>query len=101
MSEDRQSVNKEQLVSIAASKSGATKKSTEEVLNAVIEAITEAVAEDKKVTLVGFGSFEAKVRKEREGRNPGTGEIIHIPAKKVPSFTPGKDFRKRVDPNEA
>jgi DNA-binding protein HU-beta len=56
----------------------------------------EAVAWDDKVTLVGFGSFEARNRKAREGRNPKTNEKMSIPATKVPAFSAGKLFKEKV-----
>jgi DNA-binding protein HU-beta len=60
----------------------------------------EAVSEGDKVTLVGFGSFEARARKEREGRNPKTNEKMIIPATKVPAFSAGKLFKDKVSPNK-
>ena len=71
-------------------------KTTADVLNAVLTAIAEAVASGEKVTLVGFGSFESRSRKEREGRNPATGEQITIPAAIVPTFSAGKVFKDDV-----
>ncbi len=58
----------------------------------------EAVSDGDKVTLVGFGSFERRDRKEREGRNPKTGEKMSIPATKVPAFSAGKLFKEKVAP---
>ena len=60
----------------------------------------EAVAEDNKVTLVGFGSFERRHRKEREGRNPKTGEKMLIPETNVPAFSAGKLFKDKVAPKK-
>ena len=60
----------------------------------------EAVAGDDKVTLVGFGSFEARNRKAREGRNPKTNEKMSIPATKVPAFSAGKLFKEKVAPKK-
>jgi DNA-binding protein HU-beta len=54
------------------------------------------VAAGDKVTLVGFGSFEARERQAREGRNPKTGEAMTIPATKVPAFSAGKLFKDKV-----
>lgn len=59
----------------------------------------EAVSSDDKVTLVGFGSFEARDRKAREGRNPKTGDKMVIPATKVPAFSAGKLFKEKVAPS--
>ena len=58
----------------------------------------QAVSDGDKVTLVGFGSFERRDRKEREGRNPKTGEKMSIPATKVPAFSAGKLFKEKVAP---
>jgi DNA-binding protein HU-beta len=58
----------------------------------------EAVSDGDKVTLVGFGSFESRERKAREGRNPKTGDKMEIPATRVPAFSAGKLFKDRVAP---
>ncbi|MFW6264338.1 MAG: HU family DNA-binding protein [Cyanobacteriota bacterium] len=89
-------MNKEQLVSSIASRVGTTQKEANEILNATLEAVMEAVSSGEKVTLVGFGTFEGRERKERQGRNPQTGEPITIPATKVPAFSPGKQFKEKV-----
>lgn len=89
-------MNKGELVDKVAEKSGVTKKQADMVLTAAIEAIMETVSEGDKVTLVGFGSFERRDRKEREGRNPKTGETMVIPATKVPAFSAGKQFKEMV-----
>ena len=73
-----------------------TKKEVDAVISAAIDCIMESVSEGEKVTLVGFGSFEARARKEREGRNPKTGEKMVIPATKVPAFSAGKMFKDKV-----
>ena len=70
------------------------------VISATIDTIMEAVASDDKVTLVGFGSFESRDRKAREGRNPKTNEKMNIPATKVPAFSAGKKFKEAVAPKE-
>ncbi|MBE7384410.1 MAG: HU family DNA-binding protein [Leptolyngbya sp. SIO1E4] len=87
-------MNKGELVDKVAEKSGVTKKEADAVLSATIDAIMETVSEGDKVTLVGFGSFERRDRKEREGRNPRTGETMVIPATKVPAFSAGKQFKE-------
>lgn len=89
-------MNKEQLVSQIAVKSGTTKKDADKILTATIDAIMEAVAEGEKVTLVGFGTFEARERSERQGRNPQTGAPITISATRVPAFSAGKLFKEKV-----
>lgn len=89
-------MNKGQLIEAAAKKAALTQKQINAALDAVIDCITEAVAEGDKVTLVGFGSWEARERKEREGRNPKTGKKIDIPATVVPAFSAGKQFKDAV-----
>ncbi|MFB8795914.1 MAG: HU family DNA-binding protein [Microcoleus sp.] len=90
-------MNKSELVELAATKAETTKKAANALLDALINSITQAVADGEKVTLVGFGSFEAKERKAREGRNPKTGEKMDIPAAVVPAFSAGKQFREAVN----
>jgi len=89
-------MNKGELVDAVAEKASVTKKEADHVITATIEAIMEAVSEGKKVTLVGFGSFETRERKEREGRNPKTGDTMVIPATTVPAFSAGKLFKEKV-----
>lgn len=95
-------MNKGELVDKVAEKASSslektvTKKEADHVITATIEAIMEAVSEGKKVTLVGFGSFEPRERKEREGRNPKTGDTMVIPATTVPAFSAGKLFKEKV-----
>ncbi len=91
-------MNKGELVDRISQKATVTKKQADAVLSAAIETIMEAVAEDDKVTLVGFGSFERRHRKEREGRNPKTGEKMSIPETYVPAFSAGKLFKEKVAP---
>ncbi|MDJ0732335.1 MAG: HU family DNA-binding protein [Crocosphaera sp.] len=93
-------MNKGELVDSVANKAEVTKKQAELVINAAIETIMETVAGNDKVTLVGFGSFEARDRKAREGRNPKTNEKMDIPATKVPAFSAGKKFKEQVAPKK-
>jgi DNA-binding protein HU-beta len=89
-------MNKGELVNKIAEKANVTKKDADMILTAILEVILDAVAEGDKVTLVGFGTFEARDRQAREGRNPSTGEPIQIPATKVPAFSAGKLFKDKV-----
>ena len=89
-------MNKGELVELMTTKADTTQKVATALLNALIDSITQTVASGEKVTLVGFGSFEPRERKAREGRNPKTGETITIPATVVPVFSPGKDFKEAV-----
>jgi len=90
-------MNKAELVNAMAAKTGATKKAAEESLNAVLEVVKEALVKGEKVQLVGFGSFETKVRAARKGKNPQTGAEIKIPACKAPSFEAGKALKDVVN----
>ncbi|MEG3435936.1 HU family DNA-binding protein [Pannus brasiliensis CCIBt3594] len=91
-------MNKGELVDQIAQKASVTKKQADAVLTAAIETIIDAVSEGDKVTLVGFGSFEARERQAREGRNPKTGDKMEIPATRVPAFSAGKLFKDKVAP---
>jgi DNA-binding protein HU-beta len=93
-------MNKGELVDAVAVRASVTKKQADAVITAAIETIMDAVSEGDKITLVGFGSFEARERKAREGRNPKTGEKMEIPATKVPAFSAGKLFKEKVAPKE-
>jgi DNA-binding protein HU-beta len=74
-----------------------SKKDAQAAVDCVFSSITEALQEQDTVTLVGFGTFKVGQRKARTGRNPLTGEEIHISAKKVPKFTAGKALKDAVD----
>ena len=89
-------MNKTELVEAVAEKMNTTKKEAEAAVSAFTETVKEALAEGKKVQLVGFGNFEVRERAARKGRNPQTGEEIDIPATKVPAFKPGKGFKEVV-----
>nr|BDA98882.1 DNA binding histon like protein [Chroomonas debatzensis] len=89
-------MNKGELVSKVASQTNFTKKEVDIILTTILETIIEVVSSGEKITLVGFGAFEARERKSREGRNPTTGEKIYIPATKVPTFSVGKFFKKKL-----
>ncbi|MGK7904938.1 MAG: HU family DNA-binding protein [Hormoscilla sp.] len=93
-------MNKGELVDAVVEKTSLSKKHVDAMLTAALEAIVEAVAGGDKVTLVGFGSFEPRERKAREGRNPKTGDKMKIPATKVPAFTAGKSFKVKVAPRK-
>lgn len=89
-------MNKGELVDRIAAKADVTKKNADAVLTAALEEILGAVSDGEKVTLVGFGSWEARERKAREGRNPKTGDKMDIPATRVPAFSAGKQFKDAV-----
>ena len=89
-------MNKMELIAAAAEDAGLTKKDTERVLNAAIDAITAALVRGEKVQLSGFGTFETKDRQARMGRNPHPKEPIQIPATRVPSFNASKALKEVV-----
>ena len=90
-------MNKAQLVEEVASQTGSTRKTSREAVDAITSVISDTLARGEKVTLVGFGTFQARERKTRRGRNPQTGKEIQIPAKKVPKFVAGKSLREAVE----
>ena len=89
-------MNKTELIAVAAEKAGLTKKDTERVLNAAIDAITAAMVAGDKVQLSGFGIFEVRARDARVGRNPHTKQTIEIPATRVPAFKASKTLKDTI-----
>ncbi len=89
-------MNREELVAELAKAAKVTKKDAAAVLTATLETIENTVKKGEKVTLVGFGTFEARKRAARNGRNPQTGKEIKIAAKTVPAFSAGKKFKELV-----
>ena len=90
-------MNKAELVSMMAEKSGITKKDSEASLNAFVDAVTEELKDGGKVQLIGFGTFEVNDRKARTGHDPRTGNQIKIPASKSPVFKAGKALKDSVN----
>ena len=86
-------MNKKELVKKVAGKSGLTQKDSAAAVNAVFETITESVKKGENVTLLGFGTFMVRSRKERQGVNPYTRKPMKIAAKKVVKFTPGNKMK--------
>ena len=89
-------MNKAELINAVAEKTGLSKKDSEATITAALEVITEALSQNEKVQLVGFGSFEVKSRAARIGRNPRTKQQIEIPASKTPVFKAGKALKDTV-----
>ena len=87
-------MNKTELIAEVAAKTELSKKDAEKAVTAVFESIVDALKADEKVSLVGFGAFEAKDRPARKGHNPMTGEVISIGASKAPSFKAGKSLKE-------
>lgn len=89
-------MNKMELVSAMAEKSGLSKKDCEAALGALTDTLAEAMKAGDRVQLVGFGSFEVKKRDARTGRNPRTNEPVEIPAAKLPVFKAGKALKDSI-----
>ena len=90
-------MNKVELISAMAEKSGLSKKDCTAALEAFTGAVEEALKAGDKVSLIGFGSFETRVRPERVGRNPRTKEEVKIPATKAPVFKAGKALKDALN----
>ncbi|MBI2995348.1 MAG: HU family DNA-binding protein [Candidatus Melainabacteria bacterium] len=90
-------MNKQDLILQIANKLQITQKKADEMLSCILESIMKSLSKGDKVTLVGFGTFEPRKRKERKGRNPKTGEAIMIPSGTVPKFSAGKQFKQTVN----
>ena len=86
-------MNKEELVQEVAKCAKVSQKEAAEVINCFMSTVQTTVSKGKKVTLVGFGTFESRKRAARTGRNPQTGKASKIAAKNVPSFSAGKAFK--------
>ncbi len=90
-------MNKAELAAEIAARTNNTKKAVEEMIGALTDVIVENVAKNERVTLVGFGTFERRERQARETNNPQKpGQKIKVPAKKVPAFSAGKEFKDKV-----
>lgn len=89
-------MNKKDLLRKVADKTGHPLKEVENITNAVLDTIEEALAANEKVQILGFGTFETRKRSERNGRNPLTGELITIPSGIAPAFKPGGKLKGSV-----
>ncbi len=90
-------MNKKDLITAIAEETGMTKKDVATVVDAAFDKITAAVVAGDKVQLMGFGTFEARERGERTGKNPRTGEEVKIAACKVPTFKASKALKDAVN----
>ena len=89
-------MKKAEFIDAVATKSELTKQDSKKAIDALFETISNTLAKEEKIQLVGFGTFEVRERAERTGRNPQTGEEMTIPASKVPAFKPGKELKEAV-----
>lgn len=90
-------MNKSQLIEALAKAENLALKKAEEVVNAVFGGMEDALTQGDRVEIRGFGSFKIKHYKGYQGRNPKTGEVIHVSDKKLPFFKVGKELKERVD----
>jgi integration host factor subunit beta len=74
-----------------------SKKDTEVVVNTIFDSMIESLKNGDRIEIRGFGSFQVKMREAREGRNPKTGDPVHISAKRTPFFKVGKELKEMVD----
>jgi len=89
-------MNKAELIDKIAKDSGITKTQANDALDAFTNSVVATLKKGDRVTLVGFGTFSVSERSARNGRNPQTGEVIKIKARKVPKFKAGKEFSAKV-----
>ncbi|MFE0345277.1 HU family DNA-binding protein [Priestia megaterium] len=89
-------MKKAELIDAVATKSELTKQDTKKAVDALFEKISNTLANEEKIQLIGFGTFEVRERAARTGRNPQTGEEMTIPASKVLAFKPGKELKEAL-----
>lgn len=90
-------MNKPEFINKMAADFEITKKDAEFVIDTFTKCVISALAEGDSVKIIGFGTFEVRDSKERTGRNPATGEEIHIEASKRPAFKPGAAFKQKIN----
>nr|WP_295971245.1 HU family DNA-binding protein [uncultured Bacillus sp.] len=89
-------MNKTELVKAVSAQAELTQKDAAKAVDAIFETILNTLAQNEKIQLIGFGTFEVRERSARKGRNPQTGEEIEIAASKVPAFKPGKELKEAI-----
>ncbi|AEO08404.1 DNA-binding protein HU-alpha [Buchnera aphidicola str. Ak (Acyrthosiphon kondoi)] len=89
-------MNKTQLINVISKKSNLSKIQAKLTLETTLSTIIDSLKKGESVQIVGFGTFKVNLRSSRTGRNPQTGQEIHIPATKVPSFTSGKTLKNAI-----
>jgi integration host factor beta subunit len=90
-------MKKADLVDLVAQQHGISKPQVETTLDALLDALGDALKKGERIDLRGFGAFVVKDSKARTGRNPQTGATIQIPARRVPAFRPGKELKDRIN----
>ena len=94
-------MTKADLVEEVVRVSGLSKKHAEIIVNSVFASITDALQQDDKIELRGFGSFRVRRRRSRQGRNPKTGDQVAVPEKRIPYFKPGKELKDLINSSGA
>lgn len=94
---DRTMTKRELIEEVAKLYPRFSRRDAEIVVNSVFESLTEALMREERIEIRGFGSFVVKHRQAREGRNPKTGTVVSVSAKRVPFFKVGKELKLRVD----
>lgn len=89
-------MNKTELVKAVSTQAELTQKDAAKAVDALFETISNTLAKEEKIQVIGFGTFEVRERSARKGRNPQTGEEIDIAASKAPAFKPGKELKEAV-----
>lgn len=90
-------MKKSEMIDAIASKTGVTKADVEKVYNATFDLYKDELAKGEKISVAGFGTFKISERAARDGRNPQTGETIHIAASKSVSFKAGTELKNIVN----
>ena len=90
-------MTKSELIEVVAQEANLTKGRAELVVNTIFDAMVEALRRDEGIEIRGFGSFTVRQYKAYEGRNPRTGDQVHVPPKRLPFFKVGKELRERVN----
>ena len=92
-------IRSELLAALADDNPDLRPEEVEQVVDIFFEELAQRLSEGGRVELRGFGAFSTRERQARQGRNPRTGEMVDVPAKRVPYFKPGKDMRRRLNEN--
>ena len=90
-------MNKSELVEALANNNGLTYKKAEEIVNIVFDSMADTLSSGGRIEIRGFGSFTVRQYKAYEGRNPRSGEPVHVAPKRLPFFKVGKELRERVN----
>lgn len=89
-------MTKRDLIALVAKKANLTSKAARESVQAFVDGVRDSLKRGEKVVITGFGTFSLRSRAARKGRNPRTGDVINITARKTPGFTAGKALKKAV-----